>query len=105
MYIYIYYLILIGIILKFFEGKQITNNIVIQLTLIICIGIFIINLLLPSKNKEDFASTGVMGPIYGGKPKDRNCSYNTQCLSGCCKDTNGKCVINSDNAKICKDGL
>ena len=46
------YIILVGVILKLFEGKQITNDIIIKLTLIICIGLVIINLLIPMKNKE-----------------------------------------------------
>ena len=102
MYIYLYYLILIGIILKFFEGKQITNNIIIQLTLIICISIFIINLLL-LKNKENFASTGRMGPIIGGRQNNRTCSNNLQCESGCCKDTTGKCVDNIPATNKCRN--
>jgi hypothetical protein len=86
--IYLYYIILIGIILKFFDGKQITNNIIIQLTLIICVGLFIINLLLPAKNKENF-----------GKGIGVPCHHNDACTSKCCDKDGGGCksILNMTN--------
>ena len=87
--IYLYYIILIGIILKFFEGKQFTNNIIIQLTLIICFGLFIINLLLPAKNKENF----------GNKKIGQSCHHNNACGSNCCDKDGGGCksIFNKTN--------
>ena len=73
-FLYLSYMVLIFIVLKYYQNEQRTNNTILILTVIITVGIYIINMLLSNKNIEQFYS----------KPNGKSCTYNTQCDSRCC---------------------
>jgi hypothetical protein len=90
MIVYIFYIILIFIILKLF--KNYGKNSEIISSILICIGIYIINLLIPQKNKEHFGNNCGNQHMSNGC----NCDANNKCKSFHCRD--GKC---RNKIKIC----
>ena len=84
--IYLSYMVLIFIVLKYYQNEQHHNNTILIPTVIITVGIYIINMLLSNKNTEHF-----------GKQNGRNCTDSSQCNSKCCGVNSGTCKSGINN--------
>jgi cyanate permease len=54
--LYISYLVLIFVVLKFYQNIQSSNTNILVSALMIVVGIYIINLLLPANSVENFTN-------------------------------------------------
>ncbi len=93
--LYVCYVILIGFILKLFDGKQTNNDKIIKIIIIIGIGLFIIMLLMPNKNMEKFGCprdpiTYQYTVIPGTQDLGTVCTSPCDCKSSFCDYDKGK---------------
>lgn len=95
MIVYIFYLILIFAILKLFKNNK---NFEIVSTILICFSIYIINLLIPQKNKEHFGKNCGNSHMANGC----ECNSNNKCKNFHCRD--GKCHNKLKRCVKCNEG-
>lgn len=84
--LYLSYIVLIFSVLKFYKNNSKYAELIS--TLLIIIGIYIINLLIPIKIKEKFGSSN-----------GRVCTQNWHCNSGHC--VTNKCTSKRENGQSC----
>ena len=98
-YIYISYFVLIWGVLKFYKNDSKYSELIS--TILISIGIYIINLLMPQKTKENFSQN-----LENGSPCTTNSScITTHCINNKCSPTlkkNEQCT-NNDECNNCNN--